>query len=52
MFKFFKKKPPAMGPQRARELGLITEREQLKLEFERAEEKLKNFGIKKEKKRK
>lgn len=46
MFDFFKKKPPAEDPQgleKAKELGLITEEEFLKLEIWRSEKKLKDL---------
>ncbi|GAH97410.1 unnamed protein product [marine sediment metagenome] len=53
MFDFFKKKPPIKDPQgleKAKELGLITEEEFLKLEIWRSEKKLKDLGSSGEKK--
>jgi len=47
MFDFFKKKPPIKDPQgleKAKELGLITEEEFLKLEISRSEKKLEDLG--------
>lgn len=43
MFDFFKKKLKKEGLERAKELGLISEEEALKLEVQRAMEKLKKL---------
>ena len=48
----FSKKPKKLGLERAKELGLITEEELLRLKAERASEELKGFLLKGSKKRK
>lgn len=53
MFKFFpNKKSKKLGLEKAKELGLITEEEMLRLKAERASEELKNHLLKSTKKRK
>lgn len=52
MFKFLKKKPKLSGLEKAKELGLITELEFLKIKRERVDEELKSCLAKKNKKRK
>jgi len=50
MFDIFKKKVKKEGLEKARELGLISEEEALKLEVQRAMEKLKKLKKKRSKK--
>lgn len=52
MFKFFKKKINKIGPERAKELGLITEDEFFRLRYERAKEDWENCTNKNKKKKK
>jgi hypothetical protein len=43
MFKIFKKKLPVSNLEKAKELGLITEEEFLRLKADRAKNELENF---------
>jgi len=52
MFKIFKKKIAKEGLEKAKELGLISDKEFLKLKVLRADEDLKTFLNKSKKKRK
>jgi len=53
MFKFFpNKKTKILGLEKAKEMGLITEEELLRLKAERASENLKSYLLKGTKKRK